>query len=394
MGWHFVPWSIQYIIGGVIALIISLYVFKKGMKIRSHQCFFLFGLCTTIWLFTVYFARNAPSEYLSKEIYRIVGTSFMLIQPLILITLLFIRKGKKAHFLTLAPAIIVALSVLVLTPYEVIWTGYGWTYMLWPSMALTCYSLVILYLLAIITVGYLSIKKITIPLLKRKFKLILFGVLIYLSLLIVANFILFLSPGSPPFGGILVFVEFLFIAYAITLPTEKLEKKFPTAWRIHAEEKKLEALRPLAKVVYQIRRGDLSDSLGKFLEDLLKAMPGRELGQNLLEFDNFLNYTGLNKVVSFKKGKIMYHEGKISSLNLFMSVDKAVEYMEKRKWAIKAIGSLSNLILNVYYTVRLSSVQAAKEWLFLFTRKHKDFLSAHDILSRLPSSAELRQHKA
>ena len=52
--------------------------------------------------------------------------------------------------------------------------------------------------------------------------------IVYLGGMTLTNLIIHINPNFPPFGGILTTVEFLFIAYAIALPMDKIGIIKPT----------------------------------------------------------------------------------------------------------------------------------------------------------------------
>jgi len=222
MGWYFSAWNLQYLLGGIISILITYLVFKKNPKSLAYKSFLAYGIFTCIWMFSVYLGRNAPSEAISREIYRIIIIFFNLTQPLLLLTLANIFSSKMKYLLALIPAIIFGLFTSWMGLYDVFWTEYGWAYSLQPIATNIGYPIVFGYFLAIIGVGYYLIKKAPHQFLKLKYKIILFGSIIYFIPLATFNMLMWKTPSVPQFGGILLTIEFLIISYAMILPKEKI----------------------------------------------------------------------------------------------------------------------------------------------------------------------------
>ena len=225
MGWQFIPWNLQYLFGGIIAILVTYIVFRKNPKSMAYRSFLAFGIFTCIWMFSVYLARNAPSEPVSREMYRIVTTAFNLTQPLLLLTLVNIFSGKRIYLLTLIPAIISGFTISSMGLYNVFSTDYGWSYSISSSVSNLALVITLAYFLAIVVVGCYLIKKAPLPFLKRKYKIILLASIIYFIPLTILNVVMWGMSKVPQFGGILLTMEFLIIAYAMILPRGKIESQ-------------------------------------------------------------------------------------------------------------------------------------------------------------------------
>ena len=364
MGWHFIPWNLQYLVGGIISILITYTVFRKNPKSPAYQCFLAFGIITSIWMFSVYGGRNALSEAISRLIYGIIIPCFILTQPFLLLTLANIPHGNKRYLLTLVPAIIFGLSISVMGLYDVSWTEYGWAYSLWPIAANIGYPIVFGYFMAIIGTGYYLVKKAPHWLLNIKYKLIIFGCTLYFVPLTIINILMWGYPQTPPFGGILLAIEFFFIAYAIYLPTKKIEV-LPT------------------KSVEKFSKDYL-----RFLNKLLEVGPGKELGKNLVRFKYHLPTLGLSNVVEFEQEKISFRPEE-PKLDLGEVTDKTLDFMKQRSWTLSAVKPFTDVFVDTYETMKSQSKKDADEWFERMLRKHGAFLYRNGILDAMPEGARI-----
>jgi len=362
--WHFVPWTLQYLISGSIALIISLYILYKNPKSLPTQSFFLFGFCAVIWNFLVFLSRNAPTGELSGKLLTL-GVSFLvLIQPFLLCTLLLLWKVRKKYFVVLSPTFIIMAFIIFISKPEITWTDYGWAYAVTSIVSqIFFWSFVFAYGVAIIVVGSRITRKA--PLIfKKKIKLIIAGFLAYLFLLTVTNVLMSINPTSPPFGGLLIFLEFLVIAYAVSLPVGKIEAL---------------QIRNLKK---------FSKDYLRFLNKLLEVGPGKELGENVVKFKYHLPTLGLSDVVEFERKKISFRPEE-PKLNLGEVTDKSLDFMKQRGWTLSAVKPFTDVFVDTYEAMKSKSKKEADEWFERMLRKHGAFLHRHGILEAMPEGARI-----
>ncbi len=390
-GWQFIPWTLQYLLGGILAFLISLYVLSKNPKSWAYRFFSFYGSFVSLWGFTAFFHRNAPTAGMSAEFFALDTFFGSAVMAFLLITLLTFRRERLLNLLVLAPAFILGILGAIFKPFDIFWTNFGWNYRYTSPEYL---NLVVLmgmgYIVSILIVGWLLLKNSKTTVQRKKYSLILYGYLfLYAIGFSASNTLITCYPNSAPLGGVFAAATFLVVAAALCLPSEKIEKKLISGKKLVAEKKKLRAIHPFEIIMHVIQKRHLSDSLKKFVGELLNATPGKELGQSLPEFNRFLRYTGLNKVVSFRKGKILF-ENDVSSLNLPKSMEKTLEYVKNRKWTIRVTGSLGDLFVDTYRIIRTISKPAADEWVSLMIRKHGGFLSTHGILDKLPADAEIK----
>ena len=126
-------------------------------------------------------------------------------------------------------------------------------------------------------------------------------------------------------------------------------------------------------------------SLYEFLDSFLKALPGKELGQNILEFNRFLYDVGLKKVVLLDgKGEVSVLYAELRSLNLPKIVEQILTYLGKQMESFIA-DSYARLFVDVYEEIKSDSVDAADTWFAQMLSKHKDLLVRYGILDIMPN---------
>jgi hypothetical protein len=398
-GWQLVPITISYLVGALLAFSITLHVFFKNPKSWVYRCFFLFGLSTSLWLLLAFFHRNAPTENLSLK-FLVFDTLFSYMAlAFLLITLLMLYKERLLNLLILVPTFVAGAFTILLEPFNIFSSSFGWSYKLTSLGSISFMLIWFGYIAAIIITGGLLLKKSKTKILKKKYGLITSGFIIFYAIgLTLSNFLLFNNHNFPPLGGLFATSTFLVVAYAINLPPEKIEKekikKAPALQKIFPKKlEKIDVPSVFSKIMYSLQMDYPPKSLKAFLDEFLSTMSGKELGQDIQEFDRFLNMTRLNKAVFFKKGKITFDGSKLSLLDFLNSMDKILEYVKGKKLTPKAVGFLTTLFLDVYKAIRIKSKLSADEWLSLIITKHGKFLSTRGILKKLPLDARPEKYR-
>jgi len=330
------------------------------MKSRTYQFFFVFGFSVSMWALFAFLHRNASTAALSKDLFRLVMLFAPLVQGFLISTILYIKDEKWYYPFVAVPTFILGISLFALAPFDVIWTSYGWSYTL-HSPWFMIYSIFSgVYLFAMIIILAIRVRRSLVRALRKKYALILAGYGVFYGIgMGITNIAISMNPQFPPVGGILLAAAFLFIAYAISLPAEKI-------------------------IPSKIRFG-----YPLFLNKLLEVTPGKELGQNVVEFNRFLGVTGLKKVVSFEKEKITLNSGQLNSLNLLGPAEKTLEYLDEHDWATEARAYYKDVFIDVYLTTRKKSKKTADGWFKGMLRKHGDFFSTYGIMDAIPEDVEL-----
>lgn len=359
--WYFDIWSLQYLIGFVVALLISTQVFIKNVKSRTYQSFFAFGLSVSMWALFVLLHRTASTGTLSKDIFRLAMFVSPLIQGFLVSTILYIKDEKWYYPFVLVPAFILGIIIFVLAPFETIWTIYGWSYAFYSPWMMVYSIFGIVYLIAMIIILAIRMRRPLVQAVRKKYVLILAGYgFLYGVGMGITNVAISMNPSFPPVGGILLAAAFLVIAYAMSLPTEKMI--IPS--KIHI-------------------------GYPSFINKLMQEAPGKELGQNVVELNEFLRATGLNEVVVVKKEKIIFNPNKLGSLNLLETAEKTLEYLKERDWTNETRAYYKDLFVHTYLTTREKSRKAADEWFKRMLHKHRGFFSTYGIMDSIPEDVEL-----
>jgi len=370
VGWSFVPITIQYLAGGILAFITTFLVFKKNPRSLTYQIFFLFGLSATVWMFSVFIGRNAPSINFSVQAYRSVMFTFLLTQPLLLLTLLSIKSENIKQFLWLIPALALALYSVIMAPYSVIWTNFGWSYSLNADIAKMSIPIWAGYPVGIGIISVVLAKKAVIESLRKKYLLIFFGFIIYFVALTITNFLMWLYPGIPPFGGVLLSIEFFSIAYAISLPIEKIDVSTKT---VELSSK-------------------LSDAYLQILKKLRAVIPGRELGVSALKFDEYVEAMGLSSVVYVNKlQELVFDYEKFAQENIGEVIDSVVRTLKEMVKPEEVCQQFSNVFVETYKILKLKSRNDADKWFDRMMHTHVGFLSRYGILEAMPKEAKIPQ---
>jgi len=133
----------------------------------------------------------------------------------------------------------------------------------------------------------------------------------------------------------------------------------------------------------------IKSSLHGFLSGLLKTLPGKELGQNIIVFDRFIRDVELNKAVFIdEKGEVSINPSELPSLNLPEVVRKILGYLGDQMEP-----NLSNLyaklFIDAYEETRSSSQPAADIWLGQIMRDYGGLLSAYGVVDKLSREVNL-----
>jgi len=366
--WHFFPWSVQYLIGGVIVLSISVYLLRKNPKSWVYQALFLFGLSIALWIFLAFFHRTAPTAILSKQFFRFDLFFVSTAHSFLLLMLLFYFKQKRIYVAIIAPAFFVGLIAILLAPFEIVWSGpaLGWAYKSEPYFTALCYGVGIPYLILILVFGYILLKK-SYGIARRKFIIILSGFVIFYFLgVTITNMMLQQSPIFPPFGGILATLEFGSIAYAVSLPLEKI-----TAPKLS---------KPLEQLV---------ESHIRFLNTFQDKIPGKELGESSFRFEEYCEAMGLRDVLVLESRKLTFEPDRLTDENISEMPDNILRIMKEHNWTIETVNDFTPVFVGTYETLRLKSKDRADGWLRQMLQRHGGFLDKQGILASMPSGTKL-----
>jgi len=272
--WQFAPWALQYVVGGVLSPAISLYLVRKGRGTKTYWIFFAFGFSIALWLFFIFLHRIAPTSELSKWFFRF-GLFFLTVaHPLLLFLILYLRKERRLWILSVLPAFVVAFIGAIRAPFDIVWASpaLGWSYKLSPYFGRLYFLFQIGYVAATLLAGVFLIQRARTRILGRKYVIILSSYLIFYCVgMAVTQPLIQPNPTFPSITGILVTLEFLFIAYALVLPIERI-----------IPSKSLDKL---------------AQSYLDFLKIFQDKIPGKELGESSFRFDEYIEAMGLTNAI-------------------------------------------------------------------------------------------------
>jgi len=263
---------------------------------------------------------------------------------------------------TLVPGMSIGLIISAFAMYNVTWTKYGWSYSLLHSASMIALPIMLGYFIGIIAIGCFWAKKSLHPYLTMKYKLILIGCIVYFIPLTIINVFMWSYPEMPPFGGFLLTIEFLFIAYAITLPVDKIEIIKPTG---------------------------LTDFYCSFLNRLQNVIPGKELGDSSLKFSDYIEAMGLKEIVVFKGGKLIFDSAKFAEEEIGDVADTVLRTLKGLPELKDTVEQYTKVFIETYKTMMRISKNDADKWLEQMLHAHGGFLYQHGILDAMPEKIEI-----
>jgi len=359
-GWHFIPWTLQYLVGGGFIIAVSVAIFIKNKTSLAYQSFFIYSVCTSGWLVMAFFHRNAPTAELSSIFFRI-DLFLVLISFGFLPVFVFCLWGaKRRYFLLTLPVIIVGIYFLIKSPHTIFWSNYGWSYKFTSGFGKVFFSATFFSLFLFIGASIRLAWRVPSKTLVRKYNIALVGYLLFYTVaMILTSFLLQKYPRVPPLGGVLYFVQFMFIAYAAYLEPGKItsfsELKGPVS--------------------------ELAEAYTAYLNKFQATIPGAELGESIFRFQDYIEAMGLNEVVVPKEGKAVFDVERFDLEKIEETPDNIIRLVKELPWAPKAPGDLGMILERTYETINFISEYKVDEWLQKFCKEHTGFLSKNDLVS-------------
>lgn len=368
--WILNPWSLQYLVGGVLSFLVSIYILYKNTKNTVTQYFFLFGLSIALWQILAFLHRNAPNADLSATFFRFDLFFLFLAPSFLLLSLLFLRKERRMYPAVLIPPLSVSIFTLFISPFKIISTKYGWSYQYTPYFGYVTFILYLGYILAIILYISVMMKETKASSLRKRYTIILLSfVIFYVIGLSIANALLAIYQNIPPLGGIFVTLTFIFIAYAITIPPEKII--------LPPDQKK--------------QLGDLSKSYLRFLNAFQTNIPGRELGENSFRFQEYIEALGLKDVVIPRSGKLLFDIDKLGDELINEIPNNILKIIKLYPWATETVNEVTDVLVMTYKINQSKSIDVANDWFEKILHQHGGFLSQYGILDILPKNIKVPQ---
>jgi signal transduction histidine kinase len=347
--------SVQYLVSGVMSLFVSAYVLVKRPKTLVLKSFFLYGLVVSLWEISNFFNSTAPNLMMATELFRTVLLTSHLCFPLYLLTILNIqqKRKRKALLLILIPAIIQMALMFTkdyMASYEFFRTETGWSYKvisLQPSLVIVG-AIFVGYLIGIIVALSSLIKKIRFPVLRRKYIILFISFTLFQAIgTTLTNALTALNPSysSLSVGGLLQFLTFLSIWYALTIK----EKELPLS-------------------VLQTK--NFSEVYSSFLTIFYNSTVDSQLGEKNANFREFLIQSKIENQVSLTKNEILFNEGK--QLDVEELITRNLVFFEKNP--------VDTAVMDHYLRV-LKAAEQVLDWKFTRVIKtHERFLQTSDLI--------------
>jgi signal transduction histidine kinase len=299
----------QYLVGGALSLAVSAHVLIRKPRTLALKSLSLFGLVVSLWEISSFLSKGAPDSVTAANLFKVTVLTSHLCFPIYLFTVMHIREKRSAEVLLLsfAPAMI-QLPLFFwdyFDNYEFFLTEFGWSYRVaeyQPSLLVV--SIVFLGYLTGIIVSLLGlIRKTTSPLLKRKYSILLVSFTFFQAIgTTLTNALIalgFLSPGSRV-GGILQFLTFLFIWYALNLKEER--------------------------VLVPLGGNGFSKVYSSFLTVLYNSASSSSLGEEFFKFSDFVRKSRIENHVLIAREKIAFKE--TEDLDLATLICRNLEIMD------------------------------------------------------------------
>jgi len=195
----------------------------------------------------------------------------------------------------------------------------------------------------------------------------LFGFILYVISMGASNYVISSNPDFPPFGGVITIILFLFVAYAINLPIEKITSS------------------PLAKK----RLRELSNLYLQFLNAFQAKTPGKELGGSSFRFAEYIEAMGLKDVVVSGSGRLTFNPDELSDENIKEIPDNILKIMKEHSWVVETINDFMPVLVRTYEILQLQSKGEASEWLEQIFQRHGGFLAKQGGLAAMPKEVKI-----
>lgn len=365
-GWTFLPWTLQYLLAALIVSILSFYVYHKNPNSKTSKYFLVFGCFVIGWQVAAFLHRNAPNPELSRFIFGFVVFFSLLGISILLLTMVNILQKSKYNYLFVLPTIPIAFFLLLRQPFEIISTqNFGWSYTFTDNIV----YLIILTswgnALVIFILGILITKRH--PQLKYKMLLVIIGwVFINAIGSVLANIWLVSHSASPPVGGFINIISFLIVAYGISKVSGKIS------------------------VIHKYKdRKYLIDSYHKFIEKINEEIPGKELGENVAKFHDFMIAMGLEDYIENQDDNIVFNFRNLTEKDIKDLPDLILRVLKQQPILNESIKFYNVLFEETYKYLREKRKQDARDWVKDMLKRHGPYMKKFGITDLISSEIEI-----
>ncbi len=358
--WHLIPWTFQYLVSGSSIFIVSSILLSKNKRSLAYQSFFAYSFCTASWLILAFLHRNAPTAELSGLFFR-ADIFFVLVSWSILPVFVLCLYGARKNFFWLTPPfILTGIYFLVTGPFEISWSNFGWTYKFTAGFGRIFFIESALALLLLFAVSLRLAKRISSKTLAKKYTIAFTGYLLfYAAGMITTTLLLQKYPEFPPMGGILTLFQYMVLAYTASLRPERIS--------------------PYSEL--KIPKNELAEAYIIFLNNFQTAMPGSELGESSFHFQDYIEAMGLEEIVVFKSGTLVFDVDKFSREYMYETPDNILRLIKSLPWATMVAGDLVTVLAITIDTINLLSKSEANNWFEKILRGHGGFLTRNDFFN-------------
>ncbi len=362
-GWQIIPWNLQYLAGFLFSLVITIYIFRRSKFTKVNQIFSIYGICVMGWNSFVFVHRSAPNSFISNISFRLSSSFGFFMFAIISLMLLYMFKKRFSNILILIPAFIISSVVIIYGPIDIVQTEYGWcfNYHDWFFLFFIL-TFLIFYFTATGLIGLWIIKKVKSKIIRYKIKLIIIATLVvYFGGLLFTNLILLFDPLYPPFGGFITTLHFVLISYAIIIDEEDIE-----LIKDKTDRRKV--------------KGILIGKYVRFLNKFRSEMPGKELGENFLKFEDHVESMGLSNLVRYKNGKLSFNKEGIGYEDIEDIPAKILDVTNNLGWADSLITEYNEIFHYTYQYILHHGKSDAQFWMDRMIKFHGPYLYHKNIL--------------
>jgi len=289
--------ELQYLLAGIVALFVTIYVLLKQSHQQASWFLFGFGLAVTVGEGLSYLYATAPNEISAAGAFRLLTLSNRVGYLLLLLTVVNVpgRRVVKSLLISLFPGLVNVTAVFLpgyLSNFAFTPTGFGWAQsVVQVNTLLLIDSLCYLGSVTAIILGLFDlVSNTSFPSMKRKYTILLASFIIFqLTGILATNAltVLELLPSVLHLGGVFQLLTLLSIAYTLSIRSRRV--LFPAAG------------------------GDFSQVYASFLNLYYNFKATDQLGEGAFEFEGFVEKSGVDELISFQEdhitvGEIMDYE--------------------------------------------------------------------------------------
>ncbi len=304
--------NLQYPVSGLLSFLVSTSILIKRPRTTALKALCLYGLMVSLWEVSSFFHSETLDPAIAAVFFRIVLLSSHLCFPLYMLTILNIQQTirRKVLLFVLTPAFTQVLLMAqnsYFANYEMFYTDSGWSYRVvsYQLSLILVGAIFIGYLIGNVIILFQLTRKTSLPLLKRKYLILLLSFTLFQAIgTTIINALIALNLLSPSIrvGGVLQFLTFLSIWYALTIKEKEI---------------------PLSPSQYQ----GFSQIYSSFLTIFYNSTVDSQLGEKIVQFRQFLRHSKIDTKVSFTNNMIEYTDAE--DFDVAQLITRNLDFFEK-----------------------------------------------------------------